>query len=188
MPLPETAFYTAIVTRLLQKTEGFAAGVLERYYARAVTFTGATDYKLIATASIASSTGGSGFILGLDSGYFGLGGSSLSVHLNGKGVQFFALPPGFDRSDGVDYVITRAGSTVRLTANGSVLFDGTLTRFGAADRVIIGDGTEFANTTGYYSALSFNSAIPKTAKWAMLITGFGLAGAVTRRRRTFVAA
>lgn len=186
--LAETAFYTVTGTRLLQQTEGFPAGTNDGYYARAVNFVGSTDFTLSATASITSSTGALGFILGLDSAYFGLGSSNLGVYSAGEGLRFFDLPVGFDATSDTDFLVTRIGNTVKLTAGGNLLFDGVLTGFNTADRVVIGDGTKFADATGTYSALRFTSgAVPEPGSWAMMIAGFGLTGAVARRRRVISA-
>ena len=49
------------------------------------------------------------------------------------------------------------------------------------DNPCCGDGALFEN-------LSFSSNVPEPSSWAMLIAGFGLTGAVMRRRRTALAA
>jgi PEP-CTERM motif len=195
--LPETAFYTATGTQLNQATEGFAPGTNDGYYARAVTFSGSTDFVLTATASIGSASGDTlgggtiypfGFILGLDSVYFGLNGSRLGSYSTLGGVQYFDLPAGFDASGNVDYRMIRTGASLTFTANGVTLFNGLVGPGALSDRVIIGDGTKFANATGNYSALRFSSDVPEPASWAMLVAGFGLVGAAVRRRRRVLVA
>ena len=46
-----------------------------------------------------------------------------------------------------------------------------------------GEGNDF-----WFSAASFNNPVPEPASWAMMIAGFGLAGAAARRRRAPVTA
>jgi hypothetical protein len=195
--LPDTAFYTATGTQLNQVTEGFAAGTNDGYYARAVTFSGSTDFILTATASIGSASGVNlgggtifpfGFILGLDNVYFGLNGSRLGLYSTSGGIQYFDLPAGFDASGNVDYRMIRTGASLKFTADGVTLFNGLVGPGALSDRVIIGDGTKFANATGNYSALRFSSDVPEPASWAMLVAGFGLVGAAARRRQRTVAA
>jgi len=106
------------------------------------------------------------------SGYFG-GGASLLYEVLNNGVTVatgLAGPvPGY-QSGWTFYGFTGGGfDEVRL----KVSFDGAFSP------------TAFEG--GAYDAIAANGGVPEPATWAMMIVGFGLAGAMVRRRKLAVA-
>lgn len=49
-------------------------------------------------------------------------------------------------------------------------------------------GTVDATNASHFGTLTFDSAVPEPATWALLVSGFAMIGVATRRRRTPVAA
>lgn len=185
-PLPETSYYTATGTELLQNTLGFPADAVDGYYARPAPFSGSTDFSMTVRARVSAASEGFplGFIFGVDSLYFGLDTTNFGSFSNGEGLGLYEFPTGFSPVGDVLYRLRRTGNNVRLTGDSFVLFDGVLTGATPTDNIIFGDGTKFGNATGAYSQLVFSTAgVPEPATWAMLVMGFGLAGAGVRRRR-----
>jgi hypothetical protein len=88
-----------------------------------------------------------------------------------------------------DAANTLLGSSTAFGPNVGVgfFFDVTATYAGirsfkiSQDNPCCGDGALFEN-------LSFTNAVPEPASWAMMIAGFGLTGAVMRRRRDMLVA
>ena len=71
-----------------------------------------------------------------------------------------------------------AGIFTTLSGTFNVATAGTL-------RLNIGSGTAFAGGNDFaIDNISVSAAVPEPATWAMMLTGFGLAGAVLRRRRS----
>lgn len=81
---------------------------------------------------------------------------------------------------GTENLVVTGGTGRFLNATGTILATGTLT-FGMVDGATVGIFDGVVNGT-------LNApAIPEPATWAMMIAGFGLAGATARRRRVRVA-
>ncbi len=59
--------------------------------------------------------------------------------------------------------------------------------FDAAHNVLF-SGTVDATNAGHVGTLTFDSAVPEPATWALLIGGFAMVGMAARRRRTAIAA
>lgn len=78
------------------------------------------------------------------------------------------------------------GNSAVQTAPGSITFTG-LNQMMAFDADNIGAPRSYNQAFFYYES-SAVAAVPEAASWAMLITGFGLVGAVARRRRIAIAA
>lgn len=85
--------------------------------------------------------------------------------------------------DGVIYTTPVASGLV--TAPGGVVafsFEQTLAA-GGITRFLIGpNGSYLYDTTGLTLDVTLTAAVPEPAAWAMMIAGFGLVGAVARRR------
>jgi hypothetical protein len=84
--------------------------------------------------------------------------------------------------------------TVRAgdTAGGSCDFAHTVT-WGGVSQVLnqsgnVVSGASITGATGANYAASFVSGVPEPASWAMMLAGFGLAGAMLRRQRRVLAA
>lgn len=75
------------------------------------------------------------------------------------------------------------------TPGGTILFSGDLL-FAAGDRFdfVVNNGGSYYNDSTGLSARFSTAGVPEPATWALMIGGFGLAGAALRRRRAAVAA
>jgi hypothetical protein len=80
---------------------------------------------------------------------------------------------------GPEVFFTGVNAAGTFVATGAVFLGGTPSSFAVADS---GYGA------GNYTALGTFTVVPEPANWAMLIAGFGLTGAVMRRRRMAIAA
>jgi hypothetical protein len=116
---------------------------------------------------------------------------SFTTAQNGFGGNWDLRPGG--AGQGIEFVITLLNNTT-LTIGTQVpnSYSGQFFGFTSTDafkKVSYTGGTQpGVAETHNLDNLSFGSAVPEPAAWAMLITGFGLVGAVARRRRMAVAA
>ena len=147
------------------------------------------DTSLITGLSFVSTVGSIG------SGRFNdrvvTGGANTTFHLGGPknafGGTFDLTPGGFGQ--GLNF-------TISLLNNSGTLLSSTLynanpgTFFGfvsttAFDKVLIkADASRCCAETYNVDNLHVGTAVPEPAAWALMISGFGLAGAALRRRRT----
>jgi len=80
--------------------------------------------------------------------------------------------------NGVHYVVPSNGSGQYLAVSGITILDGVLNTI-----EVIGKTSKRGGT--YSGTMTFTAAVvPETATWAMMLSGFGLIGAVLRRRKT----
>jgi hypothetical protein len=92
-----------------------------------------------------------------------------------------------DQNQMVSIDLNNAG-VAALTSGGTFRVGGRVTNRGTATTHAL-----FSNTFGAVVTLDFDTvvapvpAVPEPASWAMLITGFGLAGSALRRRRAAIA-
>ncbi len=107
-------------------------------------------------------------------------------------------PAGLDFSGGLNFLTLSPGLGQMfwigdgLTGTGSGLSQIFIAPAGAT-RLFLGtvDGFEWSNNSGAYDVTvnyaGLGGAVPEPATWAMMVAGFGLAGAAMRRRRTILA-
>ncbi|MBU1378325.1 MAG: PEPxxWA-CTERM sorting domain-containing protein [Alphaproteobacteria bacterium] len=118
--------------------------------------------------------------------FFKLGDVTLGMLQYGASTQAFnaanAATPWFSKFTAIYTDGFNPAQLPAVTANDTVVQvtgDYVLPEFGAAAGL---------TTTVRFNGLGAPSAAPEPASWALMITGFGLAGGVLRRRRTPLAA
>jgi hypothetical protein len=99
------------------------------------------------------------------------------TNLNMGGVAFQPLGLSFTNLNNIGFDISANDRMAYLTVD-SLLWRVDLETGAATSLGVVGAGTLRGLT-----ARGFNAAVPEPASWAMMIAGFGLVGAVARRRR-----
>ena len=130
----------------------------------------------------------------------GIGGGGLAVGFAGNVVQYLdgfgfieqaAFPLGFDPSAYNSYRLSVSGGLQSFSINGTSVYSNlTINGPAAPSTIYFGDGTGFANASANIRSVVFTfpgaGGVPEPASWALMITGFGLAGGAIRRRRETV--
>ncbi len=194
----EAAIFSASSAGLHQNSLGRGFnGSSAGYYTHAVALSPTSDFSLTMVARISGTesdtTQGTdsypfGFSFGVASpshyDYIGLGGARIGATLGG--VSYFDFTPGYDPHAYNVYRLTSTAGLATLRINGIAAFSGVTFDPGQGSFLLFGDGTFHANAEGDIRSLVFNSGTPEPADWALMIAGFGLAGAALRRRRASI--
>lgn len=198
--IPPGQLYRATGTELLQDTLGIpTTGAGHNYFFRPIAIGPGEDFSLRVSARFNQAEGviengtvypfALSFGVATDEGYyyFGVGGSRIGYGTSAN-VSYIDFPDGHNGAAWNDFLLTRIGGTVRLHVNGVAVLSGASFPIVGAPRVLLGDGTGFANARGAYRQFEFRTGVvPEPATWAMMIAGFGLVGAALRWRNTTTA-
>ena len=109
-------------------------------------------------------------------------GHPVGLNFHTIGLNFAALAPALGQmfwiGDGLTGTGSGASQAFTAPTGATRLFLGTV------------DGFQWSNNTGAYTVTitSSGAGVPEPASWALMIAGFGLAGATMRRRRRALAA
>ncbi|WP_293900421.1 PEPxxWA-CTERM sorting domain-containing protein [Phenylobacterium sp.] len=192
--VPETRVYSVVGGELRQDSIGIGTtGFNASYYTLPVTIGPTDTFAIKVVASLTGREAGSvpdypfGVSFGISTPtfyrYVGLAGPRFGATIGG--VSVYEYPPGFDPAAYNTYELYGSGARTSLDVNGvTVLSGATFDIVGPESFLLLGDGTNLANASANIRAFSFSSfAVPEPATWALMLTGFGLAGAAVRRRR-----
>ncbi len=167
-----------------------------------------STYDLVVYANQNESTVGD---LGLLSGFIGAGGKLLYTNWTGTNPDLGGVDGGENNNATLNVGSMFGGGSYTLTNPGWGTFTSSLIPTSATVAGTYGDNTAailvgnggrtvwngflndtldssklYSNQLSYLTGLS--SAVPEPATWAMMITGFGLAGSALRRRRSLALA
>lgn len=198
--IPPERLYRATGTELLQDTLGIpTTGAGHNYVFRPITIAPGEDFSLRISGRLDQAEGvfengtvypfGLSFGISTDEGYyyFGVGGSRIGYGSSAN-VSYVDFPAGYDGAAWNDFQLTRIGGAVRLRVNGVTVLSGASFPIVGTPRVLLGDGTGFANARGAYRQFELRTGVvPEPATWAMMIMGFGMVGMALRRRNTTMA-
>ena len=190
--VPESGAYSIMGGELHQNTLGIGMTTGgANYYTHSVTL-GATEAwsltmvaRLNAFESVIDPKYPFGLFMGSDDAIaVGFGSDNLQ-YLGDAGLAGAPLPDGFNSGNYNTYRLTVSGGNLHsFSINGTSVFSNKAFLGGNPVFIGFGDGTGFANANADIRSLQFVSAgVPEPATWALMIGGFGMAGAVLRRRR-----